>query len=60
MISNHHEDLGRTLWNTVNYLRGTISTDDFSDYILSILFLKFLSDNYEKALRKFVIMVKFM
>lgn len=52
MTSNHHEDLGRTLWNTVNYLRGTISTDDFSDYILSILFLKFLSDNYEKAVER--------
>lgn len=52
MTSNHHEDLGRTLWNTVNYLRGTISTDDFSDYILSIFFLKFLSDNYEKAVER--------
>jgi type I restriction enzyme M protein len=44
--------LGRTLWDIANELRGAMNADDFRDYMLSFLFLRYLSDNYEKAVAK--------
>jgi type I restriction enzyme M protein len=46
------EQLGRTLWNIADQLRGAMNADDFRDYMLSFLFLRYLSDNYELAARK--------
>ena len=33
-------------------LRGAMDADDFRDYMLSFLFLRYLSDNYETAAKK--------
>lgn len=44
--------LGKTLWNIADQLRGAMNADDFRDYMLSFLFLRYLSDNYEEACRK--------
>ena len=44
--------LGKTLWNIADTLRGTMNADDFRDYMLSFLFLRYLSDNYEAAAKK--------
>ncbi|MBD2769774.1 type I restriction-modification system subunit M [Hymenobacter sp. BT664] len=44
--------LGRTLWAIADQLRGMMDADDFRDYMLSFLFLRYLSDNYETAARK--------
>ena len=44
--------LGKTLWNIADQLRGAMNADDFRDYMLSFLFLRYLSDNYETAARK--------
>ncbi|REC53635.1 type I restriction-modification system subunit M [Rhodosalinus sediminis] len=41
--------LGKTLWGIANDLRGAMNADDFRDYMLSFLFLRYLSDNYEEA-----------
>lgn len=41
--------LGRTLWAIADELRGAMNADDFRDYMLSFLFLRYLSDNYEEA-----------
>lgn len=41
--------LGKTLWNIADSLRGSMNADDFRDYMLSFLFLRYLSDNYEEA-----------
>lgn len=41
--------LGRTLWAIADELRGAMNADDFRDYMLSFLFLRYLSDNYEDA-----------
>jgi type I restriction enzyme M protein len=49
---NDHKQLGRTLWNIADQLRGAMSADDFRDYMLSFLFLRYLSDNYVEAARK--------
>ena len=41
--------LGKTLWGIADELRGAMNADDFRDYMLSFLFLRYLSDNYEEA-----------
>ena len=41
------QQLGKTLWNIADQLRGAMNADDFRDYMLSFLFLRYLSDNYE-------------
>ncbi|OBX22018.1 MULTISPECIES: type I restriction-modification system subunit M [Bizionia] len=46
------EELGKTLWDIANDLRGAMNADDFRDYMLSFLFLRYLSDNYETSVKK--------
>jgi type I restriction enzyme M protein len=50
--NNHHQQLGKTLWKIADDLRGSMNADDFRDYMLAFLFLRYLSDNYEAAARK--------
>ncbi|KPM31472.1 Type I restriction-modification system, M subunit [Croceitalea dokdonensis DOKDO 023] len=46
------EELGKTLWDIADSLRGAMNADDFRDYMLSFLFLRYLSDNYEASVQK--------
>lgn len=46
------QQLGQVLWRIADELRGAMNADDFRDYMLSFLFLRYLSDNYEKAVKK--------
>lgn len=52
MTEQDQKQLGRTLWNIADQLRGAMNADDFRDYMLSFLFLRYLSDNYELAAKK--------
>lgn len=52
MTQNIQQELGKTLWNIANNLRGAMMADDFRDYMLSFLFWKYLSDNYIKSAQK--------
>lgn len=52
MTENDQQQLGKTLWSIADQLRGAMNADDFRDYMLSFLFLRYLSDNYEKAAQK--------
>ncbi|GIV26245.1 MAG: type I restriction-modification system subunit M [Bacteroidia bacterium] len=52
MTANEQTQLGKTLWKIADELRGAMNADDFRDYMLSFLFLKYLSDNYEAAAKK--------
>ncbi|HCF94363.1 MAG TPA: type I restriction-modification system subunit M [Verrucomicrobia bacterium] len=52
MTENNQKQLGKTLWNIADQLRGAMNADDFRDYMLAFLFLRYLSDNYEQAARK--------
>jgi type I restriction enzyme M protein len=52
MTDQEEQELGKTLWNTANTLRGAMNADDFRDYMLSFLFLRYLSDNYEAAAQR--------
>jgi type I restriction enzyme M protein len=50
--TQQQKDLGKTLWAIADQLRGAMNADDFRDYMLSFLFLRYLSDNYETAAKK--------
>lgn len=52
MSDQNHKRLGTTLWNIADQLRGAMNADDFRDYMLSFLFLRYLSDNYEAAAKR--------
>ena len=52
MTQQQQLQLGKTLWAIADDLRGAMNADDFRDYMLSFLFLRYLSDNYEKAAKK--------
>src|SRR5436305_6201664 len=47
-----NQQLGKTLWAIADELRGAMNADDFRDYMLSFLFLRYLSDNYEQAAQR--------
>ncbi|HET9033558.1 MAG TPA: type I restriction-modification system subunit M [Dokdonella sp.] len=49
MTDDDQKQLGKTLWAIADQLRGSMNADDFRDYMLSFLFLRYLSDNYEAA-----------
>ena len=52
MTDTNQKQLGKTLWGIADQLRGAMNADDFRDYMLSFLFLRYLSDNYETAAKK--------
>lgn len=52
MTEHDQKQLGITLWGIADKLRGAMNADDFRDYMLSFLFLRYLSDNYETAAAK--------
>src|SRR5580704_7238844 len=52
MNGNGQKELGKTLWAIADQLRGAMNADDFRDYMLAFLFLRYLSDNYESAVKK--------
>jgi type I restriction enzyme M protein len=52
MNDTSQKQLGNTLWSIADQLRGAMDADNFRDYMLSFLFLRYLSDNYEAAAKK--------
>jgi type I restriction enzyme M protein len=52
MTQKAQQQLGKTLWDIADSLRGAMNADDFRDYMLSFLFLRYLSYNYEGAAKK--------
>jgi type I restriction enzyme M protein len=52
MSEKQQKELGSVLWAIAEDLRGAMNADDFRDYMLSFLFLRYLSDNYEQSVKK--------
>ncbi len=52
MSEEQQKELGKILWAIADELRGAMNADDFRDYMLSFLFLRYLSDNYETSVKK--------
>ena len=45
MTATEQHRLGKALWTIADKLRGAMMADDFRDYMLSFLFLRYLSEN---------------
>ena len=52
MTHDEQHKLGKLLWNIADQLRGAMNADDFRDYMLAFLFLRYLSANYEAAAKR--------
>ena len=52
MTKKDPDKLGKALWDIANDLRGAMNADAFRDYMLSFLFLRYLSHNYEESAKK--------
>ena len=52
MTQKNQDQLGKTLWAIADKLRGAMNADSFRDYMLSFLFLRYLSANYEESAKK--------
>ena len=52
MTKKDQDRLGKTLWAIADKLRGAMNADSFRDYMLSFLFLRYLSANYEASAKK--------
>ena len=57
MTKQDQIQLGKTLWAIADELRGAMNADDFRDYMLAFLFLRYLSDNYEEATRSELVLL---
>ncbi|MCD8203127.1 MAG: type I restriction-modification system subunit M [Prevotella sp.] len=45
------QQLANRIWASANKMRSKIEANEYKDYILGLIFYKFLSDNEEKSLR---------
>lgn len=41
-----------TLWDTANQLRGSVESSEYKHVVLSLVFLKFISDKFEARRKK--------
>ena len=46
-MTDHKQQLQSQLWNIANVLRGNMGVDEFRDYILGLIFYKYLSEKIE-------------
>ena len=51
MTKQEKEQLFRALWSIADVLRGSMTADNFRDYMLSLLFYRYISARYESTVR---------
>ena len=42
------EDIKKALWNAADTFRDSIAASNYKDYVLSMLFVKYLSDTFDE------------
>ena len=52
LTKQEKEQLFRALWSVADVLRGAMTADNFRDYMLSLLFYRYISKRYEEAARR--------
>lgn len=52
LTKQEKEQLFRALWNVADVLRGAMTADNFRDYMLSLLFYRYISARYEESARR--------
>jgi len=50
-MGTRFEDIKNALWKAAGTFRGTIDAANYKDFVLSMLFLKYLDDTYEEHLQ---------
>lgn len=53
MVTTKKEDINRVLWSAADTFRGKIDSSTYKDYILVMLFVKYLSDVHKEHLEDF-------
>lgn len=43
-----------TLWDTANQLRGSVESSEYKHVVLSLVFLKFISDKFEAKRKQLI------
>ena len=51
-MKTRYEDIKATLWKAAGTFRGTIDAANYKDYVLTMLFLKYLNDSYKENVRE--------
>ena len=52
LTKQEKEQLFKALWDVANLLRGAMTADNFRDYMLSLLFYRYISARYEAVARR--------
>lgn len=52
LTKQEKEQLFRALWSVADVLRGAMTADNFRDYMLSLLFYRYISKRYEEKARE--------
>jgi type I restriction enzyme M protein len=52
-MKTNQATINAVLWNACNTFRGTINSSHYKDYILTMLFVKYLSDYYKEKLEEY-------
>ncbi len=52
LTKQEKEQLFRALWSVADVLRGAMTADNFRDYMLSLLFYRYISAQYEASARR--------
>ena len=50
-MKTRYEDIKATLWKAAGTFRGTIDAANYKDFVLAMLFLKYLDDTYKEHVR---------
>jgi len=50
----NQDDINKAVWNACDTFRGVISADTYKDFILTMLFLKYISDVYKDEYNKLI------
>ncbi|CAM3760773.1 Type I restriction enzyme EcoKI M protein [Vibrio aerogenes CECT 7868] len=53
-INKKEKSFEETLWDAANKLRGSVESSEYKHIVLSLIFLKFISDTFEKHRQKLI------
>ena len=48
------KDINNTVWNACDTFRGTIDPSQYKDYILTMLFLKYVTDIFNEKKKQYI------
>lgn len=53
-VKKNEKSFEETLWDAANKLRGSVESSEYKHIVLSLIFLKFISDTFEKQRQKLI------